>query len=133
MAGIDVDIGFAKVKPPKHLWVTLGDWLEWHCKNLKLSNAKKKFTSAKELFVQLAKNEVDDIEYYYGDCSICLDDNKEGWIILTPCFHRFHNLCFREKQLDHCPKCEAEVKDFHLLPFVSNSSCKDSSSKFYLF
>ena len=123
MSSIDVDIGFIRVKPLNSLWAGIVEWFVWHFKSFKLSNVKKKITSVKGLCAQLDPDTVvDDIEYTYGDCFICLTDKKKAWILLIPCFHRFHNECFRQKQKGACPKCNGEVKEMHLLPFINNSS-----------
>jgi len=106
MTAIRIDIGFVNVKPFSDLWEAIAEWFVWHF--------KKKF-KAKKLSAQ-ASNETLEIKYTYGTCSLCEDDNNEGWILLIPCYHRFHVNCFRKEHSRICPFCNVDVEDADSLP-----------------
>ena len=113
MNAIDVDIGFAKLRS-EDLWTAIREWFAWHFKN-KFS-FKQKFTSSKNIAAKLTQSEVLKVDYTYGMCMICSNDNNEGWALLEPCLHRCHINCFRKRQTNQCPICSFHIEDVHFLP-----------------
>lgn len=115
MTAISVDIGFASVKLDTDLWKGIAEWLIWHFK-IVFSKFKLMFTSENDLIVKLSSDGAIEVQYIYGDCSICLDDDNRRWIIVTPCLHRFHKNCFSKVLSGQCPMCNANVKSTCKLP-----------------
>jgi len=103
MAAIETDIGFASGK------------ISWKGRfKVNLPNLKRTIIPFPPSPMISKEFET---EHFYGECLICSDDNNNGWIILTPCSHRFHEHCYRYVQNQFtCSLCNADVKDIYRLP-----------------
>jgi len=76
-----------------------------------------RFMSPEKVGEKMARNSAVDVMCVYGKCSICsIDNDNKEWIMITPCFHRFHSHCFGSHLSSYgidfklaCPKCDGEV------------------------
>jgi len=113
MSTIRTDIGFVRVKPSENLRKAIADWFRWQ---FKVFSSNLKMIFAKNLVVEFASSGLAlEVQYFYGKCSICSDDNNGGWVITKPCLHRFHEDCFLQTT-NECPECHVYVKNTCRLP-----------------
>ena len=122
MAVINTDIGVAKVKRPESMWKSIKEWIMWlFAPGNIISGARKQLRSAGAIIQFAFNDDVVPIKYFYGECSICLQDDNDSlqkWII-TPCSHKFHGDCFQRLLSKNCPLCNTrleEDEDVHDLP-----------------
>ena len=114
MEGINADIGTVEAKGPDQLWKAITQWMTWLFKDF-YASATKGQSRLKSLF-KIASGAIQ-VNYNYGECSICHDDEEGQKWIITGCFHRFHDNCFRRiGENSICPLCRKVVTEKQNLP-----------------